>query len=110
MASLQKKGDLWHCQFLHKKQRRTWVIGKVDDAETHAIKGKVEYLLMRVKQHLIDVPAGMDILDFIQCDGKALNNYHPPVREETTFAGLRDAYLGTHGNGTVEQNTLDTCQ
>ena len=36
MASLQKKGDSWHCQFAYKKKRWTWVLGKVDDAEAHA--------------------------------------------------------------------------
>ena len=70
MASLQKKGDSWHCQFLYKKQRRTWVIGAVEEIEANAIKAKVEYLLMRIKQRLIDVPSGMDIVDFLICDGK----------------------------------------
>ena len=33
MASLQKKNDSWHIQFLYRKQRRTWVIGPVEETE-----------------------------------------------------------------------------
>ncbi len=110
MASLQKKGDSWHCQFLYKKQRRTWVIGAVEEIEAQATKAKVEYLLMRIKQRLIDVPSGMDIVDFLICDGKPPEQPRPSIPKEATFAELRDAYLRTYNNGTIEQNTLDTCK
>jgi integrase len=110
MASLQKKGDSWHCQFVYKKQRRTWVLGAVDDTEAHATKGKVEYLLMRIKQRLIDVPPGMDIVDFLAADGRPADYYQPSGTKETTFADLRNSYIRTHSSGTIEKNTLDTCK
>jgi integrase len=110
VASLQKKADSWHCQFIYKKQRRTWVIGAVDDGEAHAIKAKVEYLLMRIRQHLLDVPPGMDIVDFMVCDGKPRGESSPPPPKEITFKELADSYVLTHSNGTVEVSSLETCK
>jgi integrase len=110
MASLQQKGDSWHCQFLYKKQRRTWVLGKIDETEAHAIKGKVEYLLMRLRQKLLDLPHGMDIVDYLACDGKPPDTYRLPIPRETTFAQLRDSYIATYSKGSIEPNTLDTCK
>jgi integrase len=110
VASLQKKGDSWHCQFVWKKQRRTWVLGKVEEAEAHATRGKVEYLLLRLRQRLIDLPPGMDVVDFLACDGKPPDRAPPPARKDSAFAELRDFYLKTYANGTVERNTLDTAR
>jgi integrase len=106
VASLQKKVDSWHLQFLYKSQRRTWVLGKVADDEALAMKGKAEERLMRIRQGFLSVPAGMDIIDFLASDGKPPQHHTPP--NEVTFADLRDAYLKSHGNGTVEKNTFDT--
>jgi hypothetical protein len=41
------------------------VIGAVEEIEAKAIKAKVEYLLMRIKQRLTDVPSDMDLVDFL---------------------------------------------
>ncbi|MBX9622552.1 MAG: hypothetical protein K2X82_01935, partial [Gemmataceae bacterium] len=46
MASLQQKGDGWYCQFVYKKQRHTFAVGKVDEAEARAVAAKVGYLLI----------------------------------------------------------------
>ena len=51
------------------------MIGRVEEIEAKAIKAKVEYLSMRIRQHLIDVPPGMDIADFLACDGKPADPY-----------------------------------
>jgi integrase len=110
MASLQKKGDSWHCQFTFQHQRRTWVIGAVGDREAKAIKAKVEYLLMRIKQHLLEVPAGMDIVTFVEFDGKAPAATPRRRNQDTTFARFRDAYINTFGNGAIEENTLYTAK
>ena len=107
MASLQKKADSWHLQFLYKSKRRTWVLGKVTDDEALAIKGKVEERLMSLRQGFIVLPAGMDIVDFLAGDGKPAAE-HLPLSNEATFAELRDSYLKSHENGTIEKNTFDT--
>ncbi len=116
MASLQKKEESWHCQFRYQKQRRTWVLGPVEEIEAKAVKAKVEYILMRLKQRLLDVPAGMDIVDFLACDGKppppapAAEESLPEERKPVLFSEFRDAYLKTYGNGAIEKNTLNTAK
>src|ERR1700693_3397993 len=97
MASLQKKADAWYCQFVYRKERYTFAVGKVDEIEARAVKAKVEYILMRLKQNLLDVPAGMNIVTFIHYDGK------PPsvvaaaaaAPKEVTFAEFRVSFLKT---------------
>ena len=59
MASLQHRNGSWRVLFRFKGQLTSYSIGKVDEAEAHATKGKVEYLLLRIKQNLMTVPAGI---------------------------------------------------
>jgi hypothetical protein len=71
MATLQKKGNGWYCQFLHHGKRHTVTIGRVSKTEARAKSDQIEYLLMRLKQGLIELPAGVDIREFVQRDGKS---------------------------------------
>lgn len=111
MASLQKKGDSWYCQFIYAKKRRTFTIGPVEEKEALQWQSRTETLLMRLEQGLLHVPRGVSIADFILHDGK------PPVADpandvtrETTLHELREAYLTTFGNGAIEKNTLYTAR
>ena len=66
---------------------------------------------MRLKQGLIALPVGMDIVDFVRHDGNpsTLNTLHGPVAPkppEPIFAELRDRYLETNGNGSLEVHTM----
>ena len=111
MSFLQKKGDGWYCTFRYKGRRHYFSVGQVEEIEARSVAAKVDYLMMRVKQGLLHIPAGMDVVAFVQCDGKPPDSYQPPAPQQvSSFAELRDAYLRTHGNGTIEQNTLDTCK
>lgn len=106
MASVQKKGEAYYCQVLFKGKRHTFTIGKVSEREAANKASQVEYLLMRLKQGLIELPEGCDIVAFLQHDGK------PPLQkvqkpETATLGLLRDRYLETHENGTVERNTQE---
>jgi hypothetical protein len=110
MASVQRKGDGWYCQFCYRGKRHTFAIGKVSEAEADAKSAQVEYLLLRLKQRLIELPPGVDIVEFVQFDGR------PPAREAAapdlprlTLTSLRDRYLETHC-GSLEVNTLDTAE
>src|SRR5688500_14902967 len=104
MASIQKKGGSWYCQFTYQRQRHTLTVGKVEESEAQAMAARVGYILMRIRQRLLDVPAGMNIVTFIEHDGK------PPVIESkpvsTLFSELRERYLETVGSGAIEANTL----
>jgi hypothetical protein len=53
MASLQKRGGSWRVLFNYKGKQLTFTLGEVDEDEANAVKGKVEYLLMRLRQRLI---------------------------------------------------------
>jgi len=105
MASIHHKGDAWHCQFLYHGKRHTFSLGKVsqDEAETKA--SQVDYLLMRLKQNLLQLPPGLDIVTFVSFDGKP--PHETSEAEVLTLGGLRDRYLETHRNGSLEQSTLD---
>jgi len=65
MASLQKKGESWYCQFLYHGKRHTFTIGKVEPDEAEAKANQADYLLMRIRQGLLTVPPGADIVLFL---------------------------------------------
>lgn len=100
MASLQKKGDGWYCQFLYHGKRHTFTVGKVSEDEAKAKAAQA----MRVKQQLVTVPPGIDICTFLQFDGKVPET-PIPKQGPLTLAGLRDRYLQTHSNGVLEKTT-----
>jgi integrase len=107
MASVQKKGESWYCQFVFRHRRHTFAVGKVDEDEARIVAARADYVLMRLRQGLIELPAGFDIVEFVQHDGK------PPAAPvetlpETTFCQFRDAYLETFGQGAIEANSLGT--
>ncbi len=96
MATIQKKGNGWYCQFLHHGKRHTFTIGRVSKAEAHAKCDQVGYLLMRLKQRLTEVPAGVGIVEFIQQDGKPKVRPTAPAQNgELTLVEFRDRYLAT---------------
>jgi integrase len=112
MASLQQKGPNWYCQFCYHGKRHTFTVGPVSEDEARGKSAHVDYLLLRLKQRLIELPPGVDIVDFIQYDGKppASATAAPqtaPSRQPVTLSGLRDRYLETY-TGANEHNTLKT--
>ena len=46
MASIQKKGEAFYCQFCFQGKRHTVTIGKVSRQEADVFVGKVDYLLL----------------------------------------------------------------
>jgi integrase len=111
VASLQKKGVSFYCQFLYLGKRHTFTVGPVEQDEAENKAAQVDYLLMRLKQRLIVLPDGCDIVTFVRHDGNppnALPTLPEAKRRAVTLGHLRDRYLDAHGNGTVEANTLYT--
>ncbi|MGF1583663.1 MAG: tyrosine-type recombinase/integrase [Gemmataceae bacterium] len=108
MASLQLRGKTWRCLFMYKKKLHAFTIGKVDEIEARAISAKVDYLLMRLKQKLLDLPDGCDIVSFVQHDGKLppKDGIPKPPEKAVTISSLLSMYLRTHENGTLEERTL----
>ena len=68
---------------------------------------------MRLKQRLLVLPEGTDIVSFIEHDGKppdAGPTLPTAPRQVITIGLLRDRYIATHANGTIEANSLETCK
>jgi hypothetical protein len=89
MASLMQQGDRFYCQFVYFGNRHCFSPGKVPRNEAEAKMSQADYLLMRLKQGFLHTPPGMDIIAFLEFDGK------PPVqpvamRDAPTLGLLRD--------------------
>jgi integrase len=113
MASLQERNGSYRILFCHHGKLQTFTIGKVEKDEAEAKARQVDYLLMRLKQRLIVLPEGTDIVTFVEHDGKppdAGPTLPASPRQAVTLGHLKDRYLVTHGNGTIEANSLDTCK
>lgn len=111
MASLQKRNGSYRVLFKHHGKLYAFTLGKVRENEANTKARQVDYLLMRLGQGLLQLPEGVDIVEFLRHDGR------PPAeaprlpdapRQAVTLGRLRDRYLETLGNGTVEANTLST--
>jgi hypothetical protein len=108
MASLQQKGNGWYCQFLHHGKRHTFAVGSVSPEEAKAKAAQVDYLLLRLKQRLIELPPGVGIVEFVQHDGKPPTVSSRPEGEAKTLTlvTFRDRYLDTHRDS-LESRTID---
>jgi hypothetical protein len=111
MASLQCRNGSWRILFCYKGKLHSFTLDESDQIQAAGAKAEVEELLRLLKRKLIDIPPGCSIEDFLRHRGK------PPEEEdfsrspkETTFKELRDSYVRTHSNGTIEQTTLGTCK
>ncbi|AGA26309.1 tyrosine-type recombinase/integrase [Singulisphaera acidiphila] len=108
MASLQQKGNGWYCQFIYHGKRHTFAVGRVSEAEAKAKSAQVDYLLLRLKQRLIELPPGVGIAEFVQNDGRSLA-ITSAVEGETkvlTLVAFRDRYLDTH-RPSLEPRTVE---
>lgn len=110
MAALQERNGSYRILFNYRGRQRAFTIGRVVEAEAWAKVALVDYLLMRLKQGLVEVPPGRDIVEFLKHDGASpAGSSGPDAAFDSagpTLADLRDRYLETHGNGTLEVNTL----
>jgi integrase len=113
MASLQERNGSYRILFCHHGKLHTFTIGQVEKNEAENKARQVDYLLMRLKQRLIVLPEGTDIVIFVQHDGKP-PDIGPTLADApcqaVTLGHLKDRYLTTHANGTIEANSLDTCK
>jgi integrase len=109
MASLQQRSGTFRDIFRFHGKQHFVMIGKVSSEEAEAKAAQVEYLLMRLKQGLIELPLGIDIAEFVQHDGKPPAPATPvsASRKTLTLTTLRDRYLATRARGR-EKNTLYT--
>jgi integrase len=104
MAAIQKRNGRYRVIFRHHGKQHTFTLGRVSEAEAKAKADQVEYLLMRLSQGLLTLPAGADIVAFLEHDG-SLPVTAPVTRDTPTLGSLRDRYLETH-ESSLEAHTL----
>jgi integrase len=111
MASLQERNGSYRVLFPFHGKLHSFTIGQVKPDEAENKARQVDYLLMRLKQKLVQLPPGIDIVEFLRHDGKppaTVPRLPDSPRKSVTLSHLKDRYLGTLGNGAVEANTLYT--
>jgi integrase len=91
--------------FRYKGAQHTFWLGEVEEHEARATAAKVDYWVMRLKQHLVHLPSGCDVVAFVQHDGKP-PDHPPPAKPELTLADLREAYFRSQKKR-LEETTLD---
>ncbi|SIO11507.1 Site-specific recombinase XerD [Singulisphaera sp. GP187] len=108
MAAIQERNGSYRVLFRRHGKQHAFKLGRVGEAEAKAKADQVDYLLMRLDQGLLTLPPGVDIVEFVRHDGTIpVTNGEPVVaRNAPTLASLRDRYLETHGNGSLEHHTL----
>ena len=95
MAWIQCRNGSWRVLFRYRKQQHTFWLGEVGESEARAVGAKVDYWLMRLKQHLVSLPPGCDVVSVVQHDGKPPEHAAATAaeRKELTLADLREAYF-----------------
>jgi hypothetical protein len=107
MAAVQQRNGSFRVLFRHRGKQHAFTIGRVSGSEAKAKADQVEYLLMRLGQGFLSLPPGGDIVAFVRHDGTIPTEGAPSAtRDEPTMGMLRDRYLATHGNGTLEEHKL----
>ena len=108
MAWTQERGGSYRVLFRFQGKQHAFTLGRIPPAEADAKAAHVDYLLMRLKQGLIELPSGIDIVSFVEQDGKpALAVKAANRRTSVTLGELRDRYIATH-EGALEGKTLYT--
>jgi integrase len=113
MASLQIREGSYRILFRYQGKLHSLTLGKVEQQEAEHKAKQADYLLMRLKQGLLALPEGTDIIAFIENDGKPLapeRSLPSAPRESVSFGHLKDQFLATHGNGSLEANSVYTCK
>jgi integrase len=108
MAGLQSRNGSWRVIFRHAGKQHTLWVGEVDETEARAVAARADYWLMRLKQKLVTLPPGCDVVTFIRNDGR------PPERaitdaaqrRELTLEDLREAYFKDQ-EGALEETSLN---
>jgi integrase len=105
MAGLQNRNGSWRVLFRYLGKQYSYWIGEVPQEEADVVAGRVDYWLMRLTQNLVHLPAGCDILSFLQHDGNP-PQYVASSNKNLDLATLRDVYLASQERK-LEATTLE---
>ena len=91
-------------------KRHSFAIGKSSEAEAAANSAQVEYRLLRHERRLIELPHGVDIVEFMPSDpGSPAHDAAIHCLPRLTPAAFRDRARETR-LGSLEANTLQTAE
>src|SRR5262245_49346701 len=97
MAWIQERAGSFRVLFRFQGKQFAFTLGRVPASEADAKAAHVDYLLMRLKQRLIELPPGTDIVSFLEQDGKTeVAEKAARHREAANLGTLRERYLATH--------------
>jgi len=108
MAGLQERSGSYRINFRYHGKHHFVTVGKVSEQEARAKSAQVDYLLLRLKQRLIELPPGVGIVEFVRHDGRTPvpTTGHETVAKALNLADFRDRHLDTH-RPSLEQTTID---
>jgi hypothetical protein len=113
--ALQERNGSFRLIFRYHGKQHTFTIGHVPEDEGQATAATVGRLIRGVEEQRIRIPAGLDVVAFVRQRLATLDRETddtpepvPQPRNQTTLGILRDRYVATHSNGTIEANSLDT--
>lgn len=112
MASLQKKGNAWYCQFYWHDRRFTFSVGPVTRAQAEARATRAGEILDLLDRGVLQLPAGMKVAEFVRLDGRppaSAATESQKISQKSTLGDLRDAYLKAH-EAAQEAKTLYTAR
>jgi integrase len=108
MPSIQQRQGAYRVLFCYGRKLHSLPLGKVSESEAEYRKTRTEELLKLVEKGLLEIPAGVTVVDFMHHDGKPPVEPEFQVRKETTLHQLREEYIATMSNGAIEATTLYT--
>jgi integrase len=111
MAAVQERNGRFRILFRYAgKQHAFTIVEDIDRKTADGRASKAEELLRLLKSGRITLPPAIDIATFVEHDGKPPETPSGVVvtRQSTSLGQLRDNYLETFSNGTIEETTLCT--
>jgi integrase len=115
MAALQERNGSYRVIFWQNGKQHAFTLGQVSVEDAEATAATVGKLLRGVEEQRIRIPPGLDVVAFLrqrlavaERESDDTPEPIPQPRNGTTLGILRDRYIETHRNGTIEANSLDT--
>ena len=106
MASLQQRSGWFHLQFRYQGRQYSHALKTKDRREAEAHRGTVDRLLIRIRnKEMPPPPVDADIPAFLLSAGKIADD-PTLILKPITLSDLRDRYLRTHANGSLESKTI----
>lgn len=101
MASPQKKGNAWYCQFYWADRRLTFSLGRVTPAQAEARATRAGEIIDLLSRGVLQLPDGVGVVDYVRFDGRppARESVPKPVTKRLTLGDLRDQFLAAREAG-----------